>query len=131
MMKIPTYSWSGFSSSCLHFLSSNSFKRFRRNRDETVNTTQATAEPTANVSSKFPIGDLNNRGTEIIKAAPLMPNPKIDIAKILFIETPTYSRVIKVIYYSSNPNSSNLKQSFQNTDQTVRTINKYYFPKYT
>ena len=87
MIKIPTYSWSGFSSSCLHFLSSNSFKRFRRNRDETVNTTQATAEPTANVRSKFPIGDLNNRGTEIIKAAPLMLNPKIDIAKILFIET--------------------------------------------
>ncbi len=89
------------------YLCSLSSKRFRNTRAETVNTAKATAEAAANISSKFPIGDLNNKTTEIIKAAPVKPIPKIEIAKILFIGTLIGSQVIEASYYSSYPTSSN------------------------
>lgn len=83
---------SGFHELTYYFLSSNAFKRFLKTKEDTANTTHAVAEPAANISSKFPLGDLNNRGTEKIKAAPLMPKPNIVIANNLFIKTPPNSQ---------------------------------------
>lgn len=66
---------------------------FRRTRHETANTAKAPADPAANTSSNCSGLDLNNKGTERMRAAPLKLNPNINIANNLFIETPLTLRI--------------------------------------
>ena len=67
--------------------------RFRRTRHEIAKTAKAPADPAVNISPDCSSLDLNNKGTERMRAAPLKPNPNINIANNLFIETPLTLRV--------------------------------------
>lgn len=53
-----------------------------------ANITKAVSEPAVTIFNAFPIGGLNNRATEMIRTAPVNPIPKIEKAKILFIQSP-------------------------------------------
>ncbi len=66
---------------------------FRITRHETANTAKAPADPAVNTSSNCSGLDLNNKGTERMRAAPLKPNPNINVANNLFIETPLTLRI--------------------------------------